>query len=272
MRSDETRKGRRGGARRSSRTASPSAEPLEGRALLSGIPAHPGGAGAGLPMSLMPATPTTSPMPGMASAIQGTSLSPMAGGVHEQAQGLIGAHAVGHSRQPTGIVMKVPDFYPFYTGPHLAELNAVRASAELSPAGNFTFTGTNQGRINRAPAVYVWGVDRSGNLPAGPFQGRPNIRFDAVVVVSVNASMTPTAVVMDLANGTTTPLPGGSASIRGRTVSVTVPGSLLPSTGLAPSQFRFDFWPEDGGPPGSSSVASFLPETHTVQVGLSRRG
>ena len=100
-----------------------------------------------------------------------------------------------------------------------------------------------------------------------PFTGRPNIKFDAVVVVSLDASLTPSAFVQDLASGVKTPLPPGSSRISGRTVSVTVPASVLPSTGLAPSQYRFNYWPEDGGPPVSSSVASFAPETNTAQVG-----
>jgi hypothetical protein len=177
----------------------------------------------------------------------------------------------GHHQQNTsGIVTKSPHFYQFYTGPRLAELNAVRASAQLSADGStFALTGTNQGRITRAPATYVWGFDRSGNLPPGPFENRPNISFDAVVVVSLNTSLTPTATVMDLASGTTTTLPAGSASISGRTVSVSVPSALLPSTGLAPSQYRFNFWPEDGiTPPTSSVVASFIPESNNVQVGM----
>ena len=66
----------------------------------------------------------------------------------------------------------------------------------------------------------------------------------------------PTAKVVDLASGVTTNLPAGSARIKGRTVSVVVPSRLLPSTGLSPSQYRFNYWPEDGGPPVSSSVAS----------------
>jgi hypothetical protein len=77
-------------------------------------------------------------------------------------------------------------------------------------------------------------------------------------------------VVVDLASGVTTPLPSSSVSIAGKTVSVSVPSSLLPSTGLAPSQFRFNYWPEDGGPPTSWSVASFLPEFTTAQVGVAR--
>ena len=63
------------------------------------------------------------------------------------------------------MVTKSPSFYSFYTGPHWAELNAVKASGKLVSGRTFVFTGTNQGAINQAPAVYVWGVDRNGNLP-----------------------------------------------------------------------------------------------------------
>ena len=141
-----------------------------------------------------------------------------------------------------------PAVYEAYTGPKRAELNAVKASATLTSSGNFVLTGTNQGRINKAPAVYVWGIDRNGNLSPGPFNNRPDIKFDALVIVSFDSSLTPTAKVIDLASGATTNLPSSSVHVHGRTVSVTVPGSLLPSTGLAPSQFRFNYWPEDGGP------------------------
>ena len=162
---------------------------------------------------------------------------------------------------------KAPHFYQVYTGPKLAELNAVKATAKLAANGNFTFTGTNAGAIKTGPAVYVWGIDRSGHLSPGPFTGRPNIKFDAVVVVSLDSSLTATAKVIDESSGVTTDLPAGSASIHGRTIAVTVAGSLLPSTGLTPSHYRFNFWPEDGGPPASSSVASFAPERTTAQVG-----
>jgi hypothetical protein len=166
-----------------------------------------------------------------------------------------------------GVVRKGPQFYEFYTGPQWAELNAVKASAKLMRNGDFLFTGTNQGRINQGPAVFVWGVDRNGNLSAGPFTNRPNIKFDSVVVVSLDASMAPTLRVVDLASGTTTNLAASAMRIHGRTIKVRVPGSLLPSTGLPPSQFRFNYWPEDGGPPSSPSVASFLPEFTSAPVG-----
>lgn len=138
--------------------------------------------------------------------------------------------------------------------------------------GNFTFTGTNQGRIGNTPAVYVWGLDRNGNLPTGPFAGRPNIRFDALVIVRPDATSLPTAQVVNLVRGNTTDLPAGAARIIGRKVSVTVPAGLLPSTSLAAAHYRFNYWPEDGGPPVSSSVASFAPEFTMATVGSSKRG
>jgi hypothetical protein len=49
-----------------------------------------------------------------------------------------------------------------------------------------------------------------------------------------------------------------------------VPGSLLPSTGLAPEHYRYNFWPEDGLA-GSTNIASFAPETHDIRVGVERR-
>jgi hypothetical protein len=170
---------------------------------------------------------------------------------------------------PTGVATKKPHFYELYTGPKWAELNGVRASGELSASGNFTFTGTVQGKINKGPAVYVWGIDRNGNLASGPFPGRPNIKFDAVVIVSLDSSLAVTAKVVDLAHGNVTALASTAVRIHGKTVSVSVAGSMLPSTGLNPSQYQFDFWPEDGGA-GPSAIASFVPEMTTVQVGMTR--
>jgi hypothetical protein len=184
-----------------------------------------------------------------------------------------GQHRFGRALGSTasGVVKKVPSFYSFYTGPQWAELNAVKASGKfLRRTQAFVFTGTNQGPINQGPAVYVWGIDRNGNLPPGPFEGRPNVKFDALIVVRLDASLTPTAQVIDLATGSTTALDASAVQIHGATIRVKVAGNLLPSTGLAPSQFRFNYWPEDGAA-GSAGVASFAPESTDVQVGTSGR-
>ena len=101
--------------------------------------------------------------------------------------------------------MKRPMFYEDYVGPRLAQLDVVRATGKLLRDGSFRFLGVNQGVINpNVRATYVFGVDRSGNLPTGPFPDRPNIRFDATVVIKIVPGQSPTVTVTDLANKTST--------------------------------------------------------------------
>src|SRR5262245_32791380 len=142
MSTNRKRSDRRAVAVRQGRAASLRVEPLEGRALMSA------------------ADPVA-------------TLYSLAGSSHSNQV----AQLAKHSQAPrgTGMVTKAPRFYEAYTGPKLAELNAVKASGVLSANGTFTFTGTNRGRITTAPAVYVWGIDRGGNLADGPFQNRPNV-------------------------------------------------------------------------------------------------
>jgi hypothetical protein len=167
-----------------------------------------------------------------------------------------------------GTVVKTPRFYEDYVGPRLAQLNVVKASGTLLHDGNFRFQGVTQGVINpNVRATYVFGVDRNGHLPTGPFPGRPNIRFDATVVIKLVPGHTPTVTVNDLANKTSTTLQNSDLQISGRKIQVEIAGNLLPSTGLAPSHFRYDFWPEDGLP-GSTNIASFAPEFHDIRVGV----
>lgn len=268
----------------------PSVEPLEGRALLSSF-----GSSHGHTFPAYPPTPTPTPAPTPAPApttlptpapiptpaptptptptpvsTNGPVVTlPRSGHASTPPPGASPRSTSHHRLKVSGVASKAPNFYESYTGPHLSELNAVKASGKLIGGRTFVFTGTNQGRIDQAPATYVWGVDRSGKLPPGPFAGRPSITFDAVIVVRLDASLKPTAQVVDLASGATTDLPAGSVRIRGATIQVKVPASLLPSTGQPPSQYGFNYWPEDGGPPVSSSVASFLPEFTDAPVGTS---
>jgi len=114
---------------------------------------------------------------------------------------------------PPGVVVKAPNFYEHYVGPKLPQLNAVAAAGELLPDGRFLFAGVNQGRIDpTVPQTYVWGIDRSGTLGTGPFPDRPDIRFDALVVLKLVPGQATTATVIDL-TGKNKPvsLPAGSA-------------------------------------------------------------
>jgi hypothetical protein len=55
---------------------------------------------------------------------------------------------------------------------------------------------------------------------------------------------------------------------KGSVIAVTVPGSLILSTGLPPSQFRFNYWPENPDPALTEPIASFTPEFNDAQVGV----
>lgn len=233
-----------------------SLETLETKALLSAVP---------YPYSVVP---TTAPTPVMSQTQNAAPVAYQPVGAPTSPPG----HARGgRAHAPSGMVSKAPHFYENYTGPKLAELDAVKASVKLSPSNTFQFMGVNKGVISQnVPGLFTFGVDRNGNLPPGPFPNRPNVAFDSVVVASVNPGSAPSGLVVDLANNTATPLPAGAVSVHGRSVTINVPASLLPSTGLAPSQYRFNYWPET--PPGKLApyVASFLPEFGTAQVGVGR--
>jgi len=179
-----------------------------------------------------------------------------------------------------GKVVKAPNFYEIYLQNLAAgatprqDLNVREASAELKSHGRLVLTGKMNAKIDLTKdSFFVWGFDRNGNLGLGsaPFTNRPNIRFDAVVVVQVTAGGTVTGSVRDLvspANNTT--LPAGAIKINGDTVKVTVDDAAhaLPSTGLPLSQYRFNLWPRVALG-ASSTVVSFAPENGMAQIGHS---
>jgi hypothetical protein len=152
-------------------------------------------------------------------------------------------------------------------GPKQARLDAVAAAGELLPNGDFEFLGVNRGPIDSAAtATYVFGIDRSGKLPPGPFPNRPHIRFDALVVVRIAPGKAPTASVVDLASGKNSLMPSSCVRVFGNTVQVIVPGPMLPPTGLEPAHYRFNYWPDEGMPV-PQRIASFVPELNNAPVG-----
>jgi hypothetical protein len=167
--------------------------------------------------------------------------------------------------------VKRPQFYEDYVGPKLAQLDVVSASGQLLPDGNFRFLGVNQGIIDPSVlATYVFGVDRSGRLPTGSFPDRAKIRFDATIAIKIVPGQSPAVTVTDLTTKTSTTVQDSALQISGKKIGVVIAGTLLPSTGLAPSHFRYNFWPEDGLA-GSTNIASFAPEFHDIQVGVEHR-
>lgn len=151
-------------------------------------------------------------------------------------------------------------FYPLYTGEHRAALDAIQATGEYTAAvGTLTFSALMAGPIaSGQDNYYVWGVDRGGATFA-PFPQEPNVKFNAVVVVEAQAEGGANASVV-LIPGATTALQASAVHINGAKIAVSIPASLLPSTGSAPASYRWNLWPRSavGGPP--SQVAKFIPE------------
>jgi hypothetical protein len=74
--------------------------------------------------------------------------------------------------------------------------------------------------------------------------------------------------VTDLTTNKTTSLPRGLFAAAGRVIVVNVPAGLLPSTGLPPSLYRFNYWSENPDPSLKQQIASFAPEFNDAQVGV----
>jgi hypothetical protein len=181
----------------------------------------------------------------------------------------------------SGQVQKAPNFYEFYVGPKRADLDVVAASARVQPGKGLTLTGRMVGNIDQNPATsaddsfYVFGINRGSAKAVTPFFGRPNITFDAVVVVSVTHDSGVSASVRDLTTGAATTLPPGSVKIDGPNVRVTLDPALLPTPagGVPLSQYTFNLWPRSSlaNPTSTitghdSFVASFVPENAMAPI------
>jgi len=151
-------------------------------------------------------------------------------------------------------------FYPLFTGEQRAALDPIQATGEFTASvDTLTFTALTAGPIQSGQDnFYIWGVNR-GSATSAPFPQEPNVIFDAVVVVhvlpegGVNASVT-------LLPGAAAPLNASAVQIDGAKITVSIPASILPSTGSSPSGYRWDFWTRDavGGP--TSQLAKFIPD------------
>jgi hypothetical protein len=160
----------------------------------------------------------------------------------------------------TTITDPAGDFLPTYVGPHGADLDAVSATVDIV-GGDFVISGTVNGAIGTTPgAAYVFGVNTGG--AGSPFPLAPGILFNSKIVLSANG---PSMVTDNIANPTVTTLGAGAVTVAGDTITALIPLSLLPGTGLSPSDFGFAFWPNDGA--GFTEISDFAPNDSTFTVG-----
>ena len=165
-------------------------------------------------------------------------------------------------------------FYPPYTGPIQPDLAAVGARVRFIHNRGFVFTGHLLGSINTSqPSFYVFGVNRGGASPPGPFPARPLIDFDAEIIVATSSDGFEGEV--ELLNGkgqtvSTTSLPNNQVVFSNNQVQVFVPGRDLPSTSppgtaQAKNDYSFAFW-AGISPSAPKSIASFFPQYANTTV------
>jgi hypothetical protein len=173
-----------------------------------------------------------------------------------------------------GHVENVPMFYAPYTGPRRPDLDVVGAKGRFIHGEGFVFTGKLLGAVDSSQSsFYVFGVNRGGASPPGPFPDRPMIDFDAEIIVATSPDGIEGEV--ELLNGkgqptSTTSLVDTAVVITSNQVQVFVPARDLPSTsppGTAETQnhYSYAFW-AGVSPSAPKGIAGFAPEYAATSV------
>ena len=157
----------------------------------------------------------------------------------------------------------VGQFYRDYTGPQRPALNAIGADGSFVAASQtIVLIAKMAGPVfGGGPNFFVWGIDRGGATNA-PFPDEPNVKFNAVVVVTADpANGTALTATVNLLNGSP-PQTVAAGLLAPDTIQVVVPASALPATGtIAAAQYQWNLWPRNGlGGTAAAQIASFIPD------------
>lgn len=167
------------------------------------------------------------------------------------------------------------DFLSTYTGPQNADLTPVSAQVTVNNASQqLQFSAVLAGNIGTTPGsgslssptpLYVFGLNRGAGtqrfLSGSPSIGA-GVYFDSVVVLNPNG----TSEFIDFTNNKTTILPAGDIQFNGNQITASFPLSDFPSTGFAPNQYTWNFWPRYGLG-ANNQVADFLPDANNGGTG-----
>ncbi len=189
----------------------------------------------------MKLTPTASPTPA----------APLAASRWLCAAALI---ASPHLALAAGIVDASGDFLPSFAGLATStDLDVLSASVTYNTVSNtFILSSTMSGPIGTTPkGFYVWGVNRGAGTAGFAANGITGVLFDRVVLLRPDGSG---------AIGGGAALPPGSVTISGNTITGTLSGALLPSTGFALTDYTWNLWPRDGAFTGFAAISDFAPD------------
>ena len=166
--------------------------------------------------------------------------------------GMIAALAASGAARAGSTPDAVGDFLPTFVGTHDADLDVTSFSVSYDAAAStFLLSARLAGDIDPTKAgFYVIGAD-TGTGVLRPFGalGQPNVIFNQAIVIQ----KTGLGAIGGVA------LSPGSITILGRTFSVVVPLSRLPSTGFAAMDYGFNLWPRNGSGV-SAQISDFAPE------------
>jgi hypothetical protein len=161
-------------------------------------------------------------------------------------------------------------FYKDYTGPQRPALSAIGADGLFSTAtATITVTARMAGPVfTGGPNLYVWGWDRGGaSTSPAPFPDEPNVKFNAVLVVTADPANGSTLTgIINLLDGST-PQPVTPVLTAADTIRVSFPASMLPSTGFTPANYTWNLWPRIGlGGTPAAQIASFIPDNQMATL------
>jgi hypothetical protein len=144
------------------------------------------------------------------------------------------------------------DFLPSFTGTPVPDLDVTSFSVEFNGT-EFLLQAGFAGVIDAStPGFYVIGVN-TGAGAIDPFDaiGNGNVTFDQVIVVQESGATNLTGIV---------------ATIAGDMFSLSVPLSLLPTTGAPPGEYGFNIWPREGTTvTGNAQISDFAPDNALLQ-------
>lgn len=152
-----------------------------------------------------------------------------------------------------GITDRPGDFLATFGGSAAStDLDVIAATVTYNPGTDiFTLSSTMSGNVGlTANGLYVWGVNKGAGTAGFAANGINGVLFDSVILLRPNGTGS---------IGATT-LPAGSVVISGNTITGTVSGSLLPSTGFAKANYTFNLWPRDTTFAGFAAIADFAPD------------
>jgi hypothetical protein len=153
-----------------------------------------------------------------------------------------------------GITDRVGDLLPTFAGnAGMTDLDVVSASVFYDAlTDQFRLVSTMSGPIGlTAQALYVWGVNRGAGVASFAPNGIDGVRFDRTVQVRPDGTGTVAG----------TPLPAGSVSITGNTITAVVSGALLPNNGFANKlDYTWNLWPRNTAFAGFAAISDFAPD------------